>query len=86
MADDPPPIKPWGKHDKKKLQYLINKGKIDTGRTTDTRYIRQIRIKHFRERDNHNFRRNFRNYVRSFELEDQLSGYRRRQGKFVILL
>ena len=86
MADDPPPIKPWGKANKEFLQELINEGKVDIRRTSDVRYIDRIRVKYFRERDVQNFRRNFRTYARSRELEDQISGYRRQQSEYCLFI
>ena len=74
---DAPPVKPWGQNDKDLLQKLINRGKIDITRTGDTDYIDRIRHKYFRPRDTLNFRRNFRSYTRSRDLEDHLSGNRR---------
>ncbi len=59
MDYDTPPIKPWGKADKKHLQKLIDDGKMDNRRTNENRYIDRIRVKFFRERDEKNFRRNF---------------------------
>ncbi len=55
MDDDTPPIKPWGKADKKYLQKLIHKGKVDNRRTNKNRYIDRIRVKFFRKRDEKNF-------------------------------
>ena len=81
MANDPPLIKPWGKFNKKILQELIDEGKVDIACASDTRYIDRVRHKYFRERDVRNFCRNFRSYARSCQLEDEVSGYRRRQGK-----
>ena len=75
-----PPVKPWSKTNKDFLQELIDTGKVDIGRSADTNYIDRVRAKYFRDRDEHNFRRNFRTYARSRELEDTLSGYRRRGG------
>ena len=84
---DAPPVKPWGQVDKDLLQKLINRGKVDITRTGDTDYIDRICHKYFRPRDSHNFRRNFRSYARSHDLEDHLSGYRREQrGGITILL
>ena len=80
------PIKPWGKDNKKFLQKLINEGKVDIRRTSDVRYIDRIRVKYFRERDVQNFRRNFRTYARSRELEDQISGYRRQQSEYCLFI
>ena len=87
MADDPPPIKPWGKANKNFLQELIDEGEVDIARTSDTRYIDRVRHKYFRVRDVKNFCRNFQTYARSRELEDNLSGYRQRgQGKNCIII
>jgi hypothetical protein len=83
MDNDPPLIKPWGKADKKKLQDLIDESKVDIGRSSEVRYIDRVRQKYFRERDVLNFRRNFRTYARSREIEDQISGFRRRQGEYL---
>ncbi len=63
MDDDTPPIKTWGKADKKYLQELINNSKVDIRRTANNQYIDRIHVKFFRERDKKNFQRNFRNYA-----------------------
>ena len=83
MDIDPPPVKPWSKDNKNYLQQLIDEGKVDIERSADTKYIDRVRVKYFRDRDELNFRRNFRNYARSRELEDLLSGARRRGGGIV---
>jgi hypothetical protein len=80
MDDDTPPIKPWGKADKKYLQELIDDGKVDIRRTTNNRYIDRIHLKFFCKHDEKNFRCNFQNYAQSRELEDHLSGYRWQGG------
>jgi hypothetical protein len=49
---DAPAVKPWGIDDKKKLQQLINDGKVDISRTEDIDYIDSARFKYYRERDN----------------------------------
>ena len=82
----PPPVKPWSSANKKYLQSLIDTGKVDISRSADTTYIDSVRVKYFRECDEHNFRRNFCNYTRSRELEDHLSGYRQRGGNGALLL
>jgi hypothetical protein len=65
MADAPPPqVKKWGKQEKQLQAKLIKKGKVDLSRENDVEYIDQVRFKYYRERDDRNFRRNFRNYVR----------------------
>ena len=56
-----PDVKPWGIVNKKKLQQLINDGKVDISRTEDIDYIDSVRFKYYREHDKANFRRNFRN-------------------------
>ena len=76
--DDAPAVKPWSKEDKDKLQTLIDEGKVDIGNTEDIEYIDSIRHKYFRERKVDNFRRNFRSYARSIEIEEHYAGYRAR--------
>jgi len=78
MDDDPPAVKPWGINDKQYLQRLINRSKVDITRT-DHDYIDRVRQKISRQRNKVNFRRNFKNYARSRELEDEISGARRRE-------
>ena len=76
---DAPAVKPWGIDNKKKLQQLINDGKVDISRTEDIDYIDSVRFKYYRERDKANFRRNFRNYARSpVDIEEHYQGYRAR--------
>ena len=75
---DAPSVKQWGKEDKDKLQKLIDDGKIDITKTDDTQYIDRVWHNHFRERDSVNFRRNFRSYARSVEIEEHYAGYRAR--------
>ena len=84
--DDAPTVKPWGSDDKQLLQKLIDQGKVDITRTDDLAYIDRVKHKHFRTRETYNFRRNFRNYARSRELEDHLAGYQRREGKVFFAL
>ena len=86
MDIDAPRVKPWSKANKDFLQELIDTGKVDIGRSADTNYIDRIRAKYFRDRDEHNFRRNFRSYARSRELEDTLSGARRQGGGIVFFI
>ena len=86
MDNAQPPVKPWSTANKNYLQELIDTGKVDIGRTAETRYIDSVRAKYFRDRDELNFRRNFRNYARSRELEDTLSGYRRRGGGIILCI
>ena len=76
MEDDLPAVKPWGIDDKQYLQQLIDRSKVDITRT-DHDYIDSVRQKYFRQRNKVNFRRNFKNYARSRELEDKISGARR---------
>ena len=78
MDDDPPAVKLWGIDDKHYLQRLINKGKVDITRT-DHNYIDRVRQKYFRHCKKVNFRRNFKTYARSRELEDEISSARRRE-------
>jgi len=82
MDDDPPTVNPWGIDDKQYLQRLINRSKVDITRT-DHDYIDRVRQKYFRQRNKVNFRRNFKNYACSRELEDEISGARRRERGIV---
>ena len=75
---DAPTVKPWSIDDKKKLQQLIDSGKVDISRTEDIDNIDSVHFKYYRERDNVNFRRNFRNYARSADIEEHYRGYRAR--------
>ena len=86
MDNAQPPVKPWSTANKNYLQELIDTGKVDIGRTAETRYIDSVRAKYFRDRDELNFRRNFRIYARLRELEDTLSGYRRRGGGIILCI
>lgn len=86
MDNEPPPVKPWSQANKDYLQELVDIGKVDLERTSETKYIDSVRAKYFRDRDEHNFWRNFRNYARSRVLEDTLSGYRRRGGGIILCL
>ena len=78
MANDPPAVKPWGQKQKDDLQDLIDEGKVDITRTTDTNYIDRVRHQYFRERGVDNFRRNFRAFARNCEIGEHFDGYRRR--------
>jgi hypothetical protein len=86
MDNEPPPVKPWSQANKDYLQELVDTGKVDLEHTSETKYIDSIRAKYFRDRDKHNFHRNFRNYARSRVLEDTLSGYRRRGGGIILCI
>ena len=86
MDNEPPPVKPWSQANKDYLQELVDTGKVDLERTSETKYIDSVRAKYFRDRDEHNFCRNFRNYARSRVLEDTLSGYRQRGGGIILCL
>ena len=77
---DAPSLKPWCKEDKQKLQNLIEKGKVDITKTADIEYIDSIRHKYFRKRKADNFRRNFRSFSCSYDIEEHLAGYRARQA------
>ena len=79
-------MKLWSKANKNFLQELIHLGKVEIRRSAETNYIDHVRAKYFRDCDEHNFRRNFWSYARSRELEDHLSGYRRRGGGLVFFI
>ncbi len=82
MDDDPPAVKSWGIDDKQYLQRLIDRSKVDITKT-DHDYIDRVRQKYFCQRNKVNFRRNFKNFARSQELEDKISGARRRERGIV---
>ena len=42
MDNEPPPVKPWSQANKDYLQELINTGKVDIERTSETKYIDSI--------------------------------------------
>ncbi len=75
---DAPTVKPWCKDDKDKLQKLIDNGKVDITKTTDTDYIDSVRHKYFRDRKVDNFRRNFRGYSCSLDIAEHYDGYQAR--------
>ncbi len=79
MADAPPQVKEWGKQAKQLLAKLIKKGKVDLSRKNDVGYIDQVRFKYYREHDNRNFCQNFCNYALEGEIEDTVSGTRRKE-------
>ncbi len=70
-----PTLKPWCQDDKDKLQKLINDGKVDITKTTDTDYIKSVCHKYFQDRKVDNFRRNFRGYSRSLDITEHYDGY-----------
>ena len=72
---DAPAVKPWSIDDKKKLQQLIDDGKVDISRTEDINYIDSVRHEYYSERDNVNFCRNFRNYACSVDIKEHYQGY-----------
>ncbi len=45
---DAPAVKPWSIDDKKKLQQLIDSGKVDIPRTEDIGYMDSFRFKYYR--------------------------------------
>ncbi len=71
----PPYCKALEKADKKYLQELIKKGKVDTTKTANGAYINQVKFDHFRHGKTYNFCCNFRFCARSRELKEDLSGY-----------
>ena len=81
-----PPVKPWSNANKDFLQELIDTGKVDIGRSANTNCIDRVRAKYFRDRDEHNFCRSFWSYARSRDIEDRLSGARRRGGGIVFFI
>jgi hypothetical protein len=72
-------VKKWGKQKKQLLAKLIKKEKFDLSPKNDVKYIDQVRLKYYRKRDDRNFRQNFRNCVQEQEIEDTVSGTRRKE-------
>ena len=72
---DAPTVKPWGNDDKKKLQQLIDGGKVDISRTEDINYIDSVRFKYYHKHGNVNFHCNFWNYAHSIDIEEHYQGY-----------
>ncbi len=72
-------MKKWGKQKKQLLAKLIKKEKFDLSPKNDVKYIDQVRLKYYRKRDDRNFRQNFRNCVQEQEIEDTVSGTRRKE-------
>ncbi len=83
MDNDPPAVKPW-EIDEKTIppKTKINEGKVDITRM-DHDYMDRVHQKYFRHRKKVNFRRNFKTYARSRELEDEISGARRSERGIV---
>jgi hypothetical protein len=50
MDNEPPPVKPWSQANKDYLQELVDTGKVDLERTSETKYIDSVRAKYFRDR------------------------------------
>ena len=83
-----PKTKQWGKYDRQKLRTLIIEGKVDIEDLSFDN-IDSVHARWFSERQQRNFRRNFRDYAASFDLETALSGARREeaeQGKISVCL
>ena len=75
----PPQVKKWGLQEKQLLAKLIKKGKVDLSCKNDVEYIYQVRFKYYCERDDRNFCQNFCNYIQEQEIEDTVSGTRRKE-------
>jgi hypothetical protein len=76
--------KQWGKADKKHHADLISVGDVDI---SDTSYlnIEAVGLEYFKHHDVRNFRRNFRDFAASLDLETEYTGARQREaGKVAI--
>ncbi len=76
---DAPHLKKWEKQEKQLLAKLVKTGKVDLSHKNNVEYIDQVRLKYYCKRNYRNFHRNFCNYVREQELEDTVSGTRRKE-------
>jgi hypothetical protein len=72
--------KSWGKVDKAALYKLIVDGEVDIEDLTYEN-IDAVHERWFRHRTQRNFRRNFRDFASSFDLEQALAGARQREAQ-----
>jgi hypothetical protein len=71
--------KHWGKKDKKYLSDLIREGDVDITNTSYV-HIEDIRLEYFPHRDVKIFRRNFRDFAATVDLETEYTGARQRKA------
>jgi len=73
-----PKAKQWGKYDRHRLHLLIIEGKVDI-EDYSFENIDRVHAKYFPERQQRNFRRNFKDFAAAFDLETALAGARREE-------
>ena len=82
-----PKPKQWGRLDRERLHTLVVEGKVDL---EDLSYenIDNVHSRWFPERQQRNFRRNFKDFATAFDLEAALAGARREAeiGKTLVCL
>jgi len=71
-----PKTKQWGKYDRQRLHTLVIEGKVDIEDLTYEN-IDNVHQRWFPERQQRNFRRNFKDFASAFDLEAALAGARR---------
>ncbi len=74
------PTKKWGTVDRAALVKLVHDGDVDIN-DLSTAHIDAVQKEHFCHRDKKNFRRNYRDFAATFDLEAEYSGARRRADK-----
>ena len=72
--------KQWGKVDKSFLHQLIVDGEVDI-EDLSFENIDDVHARYFPHRQQRNFRRNFKDFASSFDLDQALSGARRKAAK-----
>ena len=75
-----PKAKQWGKYDRHRLHSLIIEGKVNIEDVTYDN-IDSVHAKYFPERQQRNFRRNFKDFAAAFDLETALAGARREEAE-----
>ena len=75
-----PKTKQWGKYDRQRLHTLVIEGKVDIEDLTYEN-IDNVHQRWFPERQQRNFRRNFKDFASAFDLETALAGARRQEAE-----
>jgi CHASE1-domain containing sensor protein len=72
-----PPTKAnnWGKADKQYLTDLVSAGDVNISDISHP-YIKSVRFEFFKHRSSKNFRRNFRDFAATLDLETEYTGVR----------
>ena len=75
-----PRTKQWGKYDRQRLHSLVIEGKVNIEDVTYEN-IDRVHAQYFPERQQRNFRRNFKDFAAAFDLETALAGARREEAE-----